>query len=88
MNELKQLWQKLVGPLPSDDQWELWAAMHTPVVIRKGVLQTAGKNLSLGKTMTLDYQIRFASKVMIDQTNRDAQNLVYRERLRKMGDAQ
>jgi hypothetical protein len=62
-------------------------ARHTPLVIRKGGLQTAAKNLSLGKTMSLDYQVRFASKVMIPQTERDAQNIVYRERLRKLGGA-
>ncbi len=76
LNSLKQLWQKLIGPSPSDDQWTLWSELHTPAVIRKGVLQTAAKNLALGKTMSLDYQTRFASKVMIDQTARDAQNEV------------
>ncbi len=63
LNSLKQLWQKLIGPSPSDAQWELWSAMHVGAVIKKGVLQTAAKNLALGKTMSLDYQIRFASKV-------------------------
>jgi uncharacterized membrane-anchored protein len=57
--------------------------LHAESVVRKGVLQAAAKNLSLGQTMTLDYKIRFASKVMIDQTARDEENAARREQLRK-----
>jgi hypothetical protein len=82
MNEIKALWQKLLGTTPSDEQFALWSEMHTPEVMRKGVLQTAAKNLALGRTMTQDYKVRFASKVMIDQSAREVQNAIYRERLR------
>jgi hypothetical protein len=88
MNELKALWQKLLGPLPADEQWELWLTLHAENVVRKGVLQAAAKNLSLGQTMMLDYKIRFASKVMIDQTAKDTQNEIYRERLRAAQEGQ
>jgi hypothetical protein len=82
-DELKQLWQKLIGELPADDQWELWAALHTPAVIRKGILATASKNMSLGRTMDQGFKLRFASKVMIVQSERDAANAANRERVRK-----
>jgi hypothetical protein len=83
MNELKLLWQKFLGPLPSDDQWVLWFEMHVESVVRRGILQTAQKDLTLNRTMTLDYKIRFASKVMIDATARGVENAARREQLQK-----
>ena len=83
MNELKQLGQKLIGPPPADDQWQLWSKLHTPAVIRKAILATAAKNMSLGRTMDQDFTLKFASKVMIVQTERDAENAANRERLRR-----
>ncbi|MGE5052931.1 MAG: hypothetical protein ACM3WP_02110 [Acidobacteriota bacterium] len=82
MNELKALWQKLLAVPPADDQWQLWAELHTPAVIRKAILATASKNMSLGRTMDQDFMLRFASKVMIVQSQRDVDNAANRERVR------
>ena len=65
MNELKALWGQLLGEIPSDQQFDLWFALHSPEVVRRGILKTAQKNLSAGGTMCADHKIRFASKCMI-----------------------
>jgi hypothetical protein len=83
MRQLIELWTALLGTSPADEQFTVWAALHTPEVVRQGILKTAAKDLSLGKTMTLDYKIRFASKVMLTQTERNAANTANRERLRE-----
>jgi hypothetical protein len=71
-DQLVSLWQKLLGTPPVEAQFGLWAELHTAEVIRKGILHTAAKNLSLGSTMGFDYKIRFASKVMNTQTRKNA----------------
>ncbi len=71
----------MLGIPPADEQFTVWAALHTPEVVRHGILRTAAKDLSLGKTMTLDYKIRFASKVMLVQTERNTSNALNRQRL-------
>jgi hypothetical protein len=81
MHQLTQLWKQLLGEPPTDDQFTLWTALHTPEVVKQAILKTAAKNLSLGKTMSSDYKIRFASKVMLTQTERNAANAANRERL-------
>jgi hypothetical protein len=81
MRQLKDLWTTMLGTPPADEQFSLWAALHTPEVVRQGILKTAAKDLSLGKTMTLDYKIRFASKVMLTQTERNTSNALNRQRL-------
>ena len=83
MNELKTLWGQLLGKIPSDQQWAFWELMHTPAVIRHGILKTTQKNLSMGGTMDSDYKLRFASKVMLTQTERNAEHAANRERLRQ-----
>jgi hypothetical protein len=83
MRELIQLWHRLLGEPPTEDQFTLWTALHTPEVVRQAILKTAAKDLSLGKTMSLDYKIRFASKVALTQTERNAANVANRERLRE-----
>src|SRR5690242_753508 len=81
LSELKKLWKRMLGAPPADEQFEVWMALHTPEVIRQAILRTAGKNLSLAKTMTADFQIRFASKVMLVQTERNTANAANRARL-------
>jgi hypothetical protein len=81
MHELIQLWATMLGTPPADEQFTVWAALHTPEVVRQGILKTAAKDLSLGKTMTVDYKIRFASKVMLTQTERNTSNALNRQRL-------
>jgi hypothetical protein len=83
MHQLKELWTTLLGTLPADEQFRVWAALHTPEVVRQGIVRTAAKDLSLGKTMSLDFKIRFASKVMLVQTERNANNAANRARLRE-----
>ena len=81
MHQLKELWTVMLGTPPADEQFTVWAALHTPEVVRKAILTTAAKDLSLGKTMSLDYKIRFASKVMLVQTERNTSNALNRQRL-------
>ena len=81
MRQLKELWEKMLGTSPADEQFTLWSALHTEEVVRLAILKTAAKDLSLGKTMSPDYKIRFASKVMLTQTERNAANAANRARL-------
>ncbi len=81
MRQLVQLWKTMLGTPPADEQFAVWAALHTPEVVRKAILTTAAKDLSLGKTMTLDYKTRFASKVMLVQSERNTSNALNRQRL-------
>ncbi|MGA8313391.1 MAG: hypothetical protein WB755_25435 [Terriglobales bacterium] len=81
MRELINLWTKTLGTPPADEQFTVWAALHSPEIVRKAILTTAAKDLSLGKTMTLDYKIRFASKVMLVQSERNTSNALNRQRL-------
>ena len=81
IHSLKMLWAKMLGTPPADDQFGLWAEMHTSEVIREAILKTAAKNMSLGKTMDQGYKVRFASKVMLAQSERNASNAKNRELL-------
>lgn len=81
MRELINLWSKLLGPPPTEEQFTLWAELHNPEIVRQAILKTAAKDLSLGKTMSPDYKIRFASKVMLTATERNAVNAANRARL-------
>ena len=81
--ELKNLWTRLLGKIPSDQQWGFWEVSHTPAVIRQGILRATQKNLSIGGTMDDDRKLRFASAVMLDQTRRNEEHAANRERLRQ-----
>jgi len=81
MNEFKVLWTKLLGELPSDQQFELWFALHTPEIVRQGILKTAQKNLSIGSVMDTDRKVRFAAKVMLNATALKKEHAKNRERL-------
>jgi hypothetical protein len=83
LNELKTLWKRMLGTPPSDEQFEVWTALHTLEVVRQAIVRTAAKDLSLGKTMTADFKIRFASKVMLTQTERNGMHAANRARLRE-----
>jgi hypothetical protein len=83
ISALIDLWTTMLGTPPSDEQFALWTALHTPEVVRLGILRTAAKNLSLGKTMTPDHTIRFASKCMLTATERNAAHATNREKLRE-----
>lgn len=64
MQALIELWTKTLGETPPQEQFEVWSALYVPEVVRRGIIKTAEKNLNLGRTMTQDHKIRFASKVM------------------------
>jgi hypothetical protein len=66
--ELKSLWIKLLGVLPSDEQWEFWVAMHSLQTIEHGIKKTAQKNLATGNLMTTNHKLRFACAVMNSST--------------------
>jgi hypothetical protein len=83
LNELKLLWGELLGKIPSDRQWTFWGVLHAPPAIRRGILKTAQKNLSMGGTMSDDHKIRFVSKVMLTQQAREEANSANREHLRQ-----
>ena len=68
MMNFKQLWEELLGTPPPDIQFRLWTELHNEACIRRGILKTAEKNLSLGLAMSTDYKVRFASKVMWTST--------------------
>ena len=74
IHSLKMLWAKMLATPPADEQFTLWGEMHTNEVIREAILKTAAKNMSLGKTMDQGYKVRFASKVMLVQSERNASN--------------
>jgi hypothetical protein len=75
---LKALWTSVLGNPPVDEQFNLWLALHTVEVIRQAIIKTAAKNLSQGKTMDGDYKVRFASKVMLVATERNAEHAANR----------
>lgn len=83
MRELIELWATMLGTPPSEEQFTVWLALHSPEIVRQGIIRTAAKNLSLGKTMDSDYRIRFASKVMLVQAERSTKNAANKERLRQ-----
>ena len=81
MRELIELWKELLGEPPIGEQFKVWTALYTPEIVKQAILRTAAKNLSLGNTMSPEYKTRFASKVMIVQTERKAANAANRARL-------
>jgi hypothetical protein len=82
-DDSKTLWAKTLGELPNDEQFFLWTNLHTLEVVRQAILKTAGKNLQMGKTMTAEHKVRFASKVMLTLTAQNATNARNREALRQ-----
>jgi hypothetical protein len=82
-NTLKALWEKTLGVSPTDEQFYLWTNLHTLEVVRQAILKTAGKNLQMGKTMTEEHKVRFASKVMLTITSQNTVNARNRGALRQ-----
>jgi hypothetical protein len=66
--ELKDLYSRLLGAPPTDDQFELWCTLHTPETVKHGIVKTSQKNLSTGRLMTTEHKLRFASAVMNSST--------------------
>jgi hypothetical protein len=65
MRELIELWTKVIGTPPSEQQFVIWLESHPAEVVRRGILKAATKNLQMGGTMSQDHAVRFASKVML-----------------------
>jgi hypothetical protein len=65
---LMELWDRVLGNPPLIQQFELWACMHSPETMKRGVTKTAMKNLQMGGQMSQDHKVRFASKVMQTRT--------------------
>jgi hypothetical protein len=66
--ELMELWDRILGDPPLIQQFELWACMHSPETMKRGITKTAMKNLQLNGLMSQDHRVRFASKVMQTRT--------------------
>lgn len=81
MRELIELWTKLLGETPAPVQFELWLAMYPVDIVRRGILKTAEKNLSLNQTMSQDHKVRFASRVMRTASEASAEHAENRARL-------
>lgn len=50
------IWERTLGKTPPAAQFELWAVMHTPEVIRESIVITARKNLQLNNEMTEEHR--------------------------------
>ena len=66
--ELQALWSQLMGDPPDAVQFTYWLAAHSDEVVRHGVVKTAAKNLTMGRTMDQDHRVRYASSVMNNAT--------------------
>ena len=78
---LRQLWAQTIGPPPMPEQFGLWSALHTEEVIRQAILRTARKNIDLDGTMSPEYKVRFASRVMIVQNERNTSHAANKQKL-------
>jgi hypothetical protein len=65
---LRDVWKRVLGDPPLIQQFELWACMHSPETMKRGITKTAMKNLQMGGQMSQDHKVRFASKVMQTRT--------------------
>jgi hypothetical protein len=65
---LMDMWTRVLGDPPLIQQFELWACMHSPETMKRGITKTAMKNLQMGGQMSQDHKVRFASKVMQRRT--------------------
>ena len=70
ITELQQLWERTLGDVPKVEQFHVWEAMHTPEVIRRGILRTAQKHLEANGVMPFADRVRLASAIMESATVR------------------
>ncbi len=83
LNMLKTLWESTLGEAPAREQFAIWAALHSPDVIRQAILKAAMRNQTMNGGMTQDHRLRYASKVMQTLTAQAADHAANRERLRQ-----
>jgi hypothetical protein len=64
--DLMDLWMRLFGegPAPTVQQFEIWRAKYPDEIVKKGLAITATKNQKLQGQMSLEWRIRYASRVM------------------------
>jgi hypothetical protein len=79
VGELVNLWKRTIGQTPTTQQFETWAALREPEVIKRAIIATAKKNLKLNGEMSEEYRIRYASSVMIVQERRAAEHAANRQ---------
>ena len=63
-NELRTLWDKLLGSPPDLVQFEVWGLAHSFAVVQHGIVKTAEKNMALHRQMSDDHRLRYCSSVM------------------------
>jgi hypothetical protein len=64
LKALMDLWTRILGEPPTEQQFLIWGELYPVAIIRKGVLKTGIKNQNLSGTMTQDHRLRFANRVM------------------------
>ena len=64
MNELRTLWDRLLGNPPDLVQFEVWRLAHSFEVVQHGIIKVAEKNLSMQRLMEPDHRLRYCSSVM------------------------
>ena|SRR5229473_563018 len=69
ITDLISLWQRVLGNPPAQEQFEIWAEMHSFETMHRAILKTGIKNQKMGGRMSQDHRERFASKVMDSKTN-------------------
>jgi hypothetical protein len=72
VTNLIDIWERTVGDTPPAAQFEIWRALHSVEVMKKGIISTARKNLSMNGKMSPEYRIRFASAVMNTKSGQEA----------------
>lgn len=83
MNDLISLWERTLGTPPAEVQFVVWVESYGPAIVRRAILKTAQKNLSMGDTMTTDHKVRFATKVMSTAFALQQEHRENREKLRQ-----
>jgi hypothetical protein len=81
--KFKDLWESTLGTAPAREQFAIWAALHSQVVIRQGILKTAMRNQSMNGAMDSDHRLRYASRVMLTLTAQAAEHAANREKVRQ-----
>lgn len=74
IEELMDIWSRVLGNAPQREQFELWAINSSLEVMKESIVATARKNLQLGGSMPQESRVRFASGVMRNRTSRGAHN--------------
>ena len=66
IDELRALWERLLGNPPELMQFEVWALSNDYELIRHGIIKTVEKYMAVGRVMDQDHRRRYCSAVMIN----------------------